>query len=83
MVRAVGAEYCGGSLAAPSPRPDLAAKLGHGQHGNPARVRVQALEARLRVARLAHAAMPLTIFYRGGLLDVPLGQLLAGGRWAT
>jgi len=46
-------------------------------------VRVQALEARLRVARLAHAAMPLTIFYRGGLLDVPLGQLLAGGRWAT
>lgn len=84
-MRAVGADYCGGSpTPAPNSRLDHPAskRLGR-QHGNPARARVQVLEERLRVARLAHAAMPLTIFYRGGLVDVPLGQLLAGGRWAT
>ena len=72
-----------GPTPTPNPSPDPASKLTGHEHGNPARARVQALEERLRVARQAHAAMPLTIFYRGGLVDVPLGQLLAGGRWAA
>ena len=45
--------------------------------------RLAAQDRRLRWARLAHKAMPLTVYYRGGLLEVPLGQLDARGRWAA
>jgi hypothetical protein len=38
---------------------------------------------RLGIAALAHEKMPLTRYYRGGLVDVPLDRLLARGRWAA
>ena len=49
-----------------------------------ARQRVQAIDRRCRIARMAERAMPLTIHYGPRLLlTVPLGQFLAEGWWAA
>lgn len=54
-------------------------------HAGPnARERLRALDHQLRNATACHlAGMDLARYYRGGLLDVRLGELLAWGRWAA
>lgn len=49
-----------------------------------ARARLRMLDERLRVGKLAHQGMPLTVWYGPRpLLDVPIGQLPTRGRWCA
>ena len=46
--------------------------------------RLRRLDERVRVGRLCHQAMPLTVWHGPRpLLDVPIGDLDARGRWAA